>query len=35
MAPYLATIVALVVISAAGARRAAPAMLGLPFRPDR
>jgi simple sugar transport system permease protein len=35
MAPYLATILALVVISAAGARRAAPAMLGLPFRPDR
>ena len=35
MAPYLATILALVVISAAGARLAAPAMLGLPFRPDR
>ncbi len=35
MTPYLATILALVVISAAGARRNAPAMLGLPFRPDR
>ena len=35
MSPYLATILALVVISAAGARRNAPAMLGLPFRPDR
>lgn len=35
MTPYLATIIALVVISAAGARRAAPSMLGKPFRPDR
>ncbi len=35
MTPYLATIIALVVISAAGARRAAPTMLGRPFRPDR
>ncbi len=35
MTPYLATILALVIISAAGARRNAPAMLGLPFRPDR
>lgn len=35
MTPYLATILALVVISAAGARHNAPAMLGLPFRPTR
>lgn len=35
MTPYLATILALVVISAAGARRKAPTMLGQPFRPSR
>jgi len=35
MTPYLATILALVVISAAGARHNAPAMLGMPFRPTR
>ena len=35
MAPYLATILALVVISAAGRRVDAPASLGKPFRPER
>ncbi len=35
MTPYLATILALVVISAARRGGAAPAMLGLPFRPTR
>jgi len=35
MTPYLATIFALVVISAAGRSSNAPAMLGLPFRPTR
>lgn len=35
MTPYLATIIALVVISLASKRSNAPAMLGKPFRPTR